>query len=154
MLHLLVRLARDSYAIEAGRIHQILPCAHLKSLPSGLEAVAGILNYHGEAVPVLDLTLLLAGHPSRESLDTRIVLAKVDLPGAAPRRLGLLVEGARSVVRIDSFQPAGIRPDGRPWLGPVAEHGQELVQRIDIASLLPDDVLAALQRDAETAIAS
>jgi chemotaxis-related protein WspB len=153
MLHLLVRLARDSYAIEADRVHRVLPYAHLKSLPSGLPAVAGILNFHGEAVPVLDLTLLLDGHPSRESLDTRIVLADVDLPGSAPRRLGLLVEGARSTARIESFRPAGIRPDGRPWLGPIAEHGQELVQRIDIASLLPGDVLAALQRDAEAALA-
>lgn len=154
MLYLLVRLANDAYAIEAGCVRRIVPFARLKPLPCDLPEVAGVLNFHGAAVPVLDLTLLLTGAPSREQLATRIVLTDVELPGAAPRLLGLLVEGATSVERFDDFQPAGIRPDGRPWLGPVAEHDHLFVQRIEIGSLLPPAVLDALVRDSESVLAA
>jgi len=154
MLYLLVRLADDAYAIEADCVRRIVPFARLKPLPCELPEVAGVLNFHGSAVPVLDLTLLLAGTPSRELIGTRIVLANVELPGAGSRLLGLLTEGATSVARFDDFQPAGIRPDGRPWLGPVAEHGHVFVQRIEIGSLLPPAVLDALIRDSESALAA
>jgi len=156
MLHLLARPGSDAYAIDTGCVRQVLPPARLKALPSDLPEIAGILNFHGEAIPVIDLTRLLTGHASREILGTRIVLADVALPDGKPRLLGLLIEGAHSVVRIDpsSFQPAGVRPDGRPWLGPVAEHGQQLVQRIDVASLLPAAVLDALKRESEAALTS
>jgi chemotaxis-related protein WspB len=152
MLYLLVRLANDAYAIESGSVRRIVPFARLKPLPCDLPEVAGVLNFHGAAVPVLDLTLLLTGVPSREQIATRIVLADVELPGAPPRLLGLLVEGATSVARFDDFQPAGIRPDGRPWLGPVAEHDHFFVQRIEIGSLLPPAVLDALVRDSESVL--
>jgi chemotaxis-related protein WspB len=154
MLYLLVRLANDAYAIEAGCVRRIVPFARLKPFPCNLPEVAGVLNFHGSAVPVLDLTLLLAGAPSREHIGTRIVLADVGLPGGDSRLLGLLTEGATSVARFDDFQPAGIRPDGRPWLGPVAEHDHLFVQRIEIGSLLPPAVLDALVRDSESALAA
>ena len=154
MLHLLVRLGKDTYAIETACVRRLLPMAQLQSLSSGLAEVAGVLNFHGTAVPVLDLTLLLTGRPSRQVFGTRIVLADVshvDLAGGTPRLLGLLAEGAHSVTRLDpsDFQPAGVRPDGRPWLGPVAKHGHLLVQRIEIAALLTREVLDALQRDSQ-----
>jgi chemotaxis-related protein WspB len=154
MLHLLVRLANDAYAIDAGRVRRIVPFARLKPLPCDLRELAGVLNFHGAAVPVLDLTLLLSGARSREQLATRIVVADVELPGAGPRLLGLLTEGAASVARLDGFQPTGIRPDGRPWLGPVTEYDGAFVQRIEVGSLLPPAVLDALVRDSEAVLAA
>ncbi|HVE15731.1 MAG TPA: chemotaxis protein CheW [Chthoniobacterales bacterium] len=154
MLHLLVRLGNDAYAIGTSDVRRIVPLARLKALPSDIAAIAGVLNFHGQAVPVLDLTRLLTGASSREILGTRIVVADVELRGTGPRLLGLVVEGAHSVARLDlsQFQPAGIRPDGREWLGPVIEYEDMLVQRIEIASLLPADVVDALVRDSETAL--
>jgi chemotaxis-related protein WspB len=156
MLHLLVRLGNDAYAIGTSDVRRIVPFARLKALPSDLAAVVGVLNFHGQAVPVLDLTRLLTGAPSREVLGTRIVIADVALRDAGSRLLGLVVEGAHSVARLDltKFQPAGIRPDGREWLGPVIEHDDMLVQRIEIADLLPAEVVDALVRDSETALSA
>lgn len=156
MLYLLVRLGGDDYAIEAAGIRRVVPLARLKALPSRLAEIAGVLNYHGAAVPVLDLTRIVTGRPSPERLGTRIVLATVPLPGSDPRLLGLAVEDARSVVRFEAeaFQAAGVKPDGTEWLGPVAEHGSRLVQRIEILRLLPPAVLAALTADAAAALAA
>jgi chemotaxis-related protein WspB len=156
MLYLLVRLGSDTYAIETGAVRRILPFARLKALPSDFPALAGVLNFHGQAVPVLDLTLLLTGAPSRERLGTRIILAEIALAAAPTRPLGLLAEGAHSVVRFapDSFQPAGATPPGRQWLGPVAELDSRLVQRLDIASLLPADILEALTADSAALLPS
>lgn len=156
MLYLLVRLGGDDYAIETGGIRRVVPFARLKSLPAGLAEIAGLLNYHGTAVPVLDLAFMVAGGATRDQLGARIVLADVSVPHAGPRLLGLLVTEARSVARFapDDFQPAGIRPDGAPWLGPVAEHDHRLVQRLDPGLLLPPPLITALLASAETALAA
>jgi chemotaxis-related protein WspB len=154
MLFLLVRPGSDTYAIETGAVRRILPFARLKNLPSSLPAIAGVLNFHGRAVPVLDLTLLLTGAASRERLGTRIILADIALGSSSARPLGLLAEGAHSVARFaaEDFQPAGANPRDRAWLGPVAEHAGQLVQRIEIARLLPADVLDALTNDSAVAL--
>jgi chemotaxis-related protein WspB len=155
VLYLLVRSGSDAYAIEASRVRRIVPFARLKSLPSGMAEVAGVLNYHGVPVPVLDLTRLLSATATREQLFARIILADVALADGESRLLGLLAEGVHSVVRFDpeAFRPAGLRPDGRPWLGPVVEHDREFIQRIEVAELLPATVLDALIRDSEGALA-
>ncbi len=156
MLYLLVRLGNDAYAIEAKTILRVVPFARLKSLPSAAAGIAGVLNYHGRPVPVIDLTRLLTGVPSRERLATRIVLAHVNLPPAGDRTLGLLVDEAQAVARLDptTFRSAGVRPDGAPWLGPVVDHERQLVQRIDVGKLLPPEILVALIQDGEAALSA
>ncbi len=147
MLHVLCRIGRDAYAISSRAVERILPYADLKRLPGAERGLAGLLNFQGKSVPVVDLCLVLAGAPSREMMNTRILLC--DFPESPSGRLGLLVEGVSQAVRLEEkdFQPTGAEADA--CLDGVTPAEKGLIQRIDVPRVLPPGLLASLGVPAE-----
>ena len=142
MLHVLCRIGRDAYAISSGAVERILPFAALKALPGGERGLTGLLNYQGQAVPVVDLCLLLAGQPAREVMNTRILLCP--LPESASGKLGLLVEGVTKTQHLDEGDFSTGGAEGDACMGAVTSDGEKLVQRIEVLQILPRGLLASL----------
>ncbi|MBV8580714.1 MAG: chemotaxis protein CheW [Candidatus Eremiobacteraeota bacterium] len=142
MLYLLLALDADRYALNAGAIVEVVPLVALKAIPQAPHGVAGILNYRGTPVPVLDLCALALGRPARSRLTTRIVLVDYTDRRGAAHVLGLIAERVEGTLRCepDAFRAYGIDNAGTPYLGPVVEDAQGLIQRVEIAHLLPDAV--------------
>src|SRR4051812_13861061 len=94
MLLLLLKIGEDRYALPANRMIEVVPLVSLKKVPQALPGVAGIFNYHGQPVPVIDLSELTIGTPSEPRVSTRIIL--VNYPDAAGQKqiLGLMAEQA------------------------------------------------------------
>jgi chemotaxis-related protein WspB len=145
MLWLLFNLGKDRYAIEARRVIEVVPLVTLKQLPRVPDYVAGILNYRGTPVPVIDLTQLCQDRPSAVRMSTRIMLIEY-LPAEAvtPRShlLGLIAEHATETVLIsrEAFIPAGIGSDEAPYLGDVVNDEHGMIQLLLIDKLLTDAV--------------
>ena len=102
MLFLLFQLGEDHYAIEATKIVAVLPLITPKSLPQAPPAVAGIFDYGGEAVPLIDLSQLALGRPARPQRSTRILVVNYPIGDGDGdvRYLGLIAEQAvETVVR-------------------------------------------------------
>src|SRR5262245_41247437 len=139
MLFLICELGRDRYAVDARQVAEILPLVGVKQLPQAPPAVAGLLNYRGAPVPVIDLSPLTLGRAAAPRLSTRIVLIHY---GADRHLLGLIAERATEVLRRNEsdFVPSGVVNDEASYLGPVATDGRGLVQRLDLERLLPDAV--------------
>ena len=55
MLFILFQIGRDRYALAASSIIEVLPLMNLKRVPCAPVGVAGVLNYRGTPVPVIDL---------------------------------------------------------------------------------------------------
>jgi chemotaxis-related protein WspB len=150
MLYLLLDAGSDTYAVATASLAGVVPCAALKSAPATPPAVAGILNFHGRPVPVVDCGLLLAGSPSRIRFSTRIILTHIGI-GDPRRTLGLMAENVtdvRSFEESDFVEP-GARADGFPCAGRVAEFGGRWIQRLHAESILPPEVWASIEaRDA------
>src|SRR5690606_32186615 len=64
MLFLLFELDGDRYALPARDVVEVLPLVALKQIPDAPPGVAGVMDYRGHAVPVLDLSALVAGRPA------------------------------------------------------------------------------------------
>ncbi len=75
MLLLAFTVGPNRYAVNACRVIELVPKVNLCPIPHSPPALAGLLSYRGEAVPVIDLGVLLAVAPSRSLLSTRIILA-------------------------------------------------------------------------------
>src|SRR5262245_2626263 len=120
MLFLLMQLAGDRYARDIREVAVVLPLVNLRSVPGAPPAVAGIIDYGGAPVPVIDLAQLLASRPAHRRLGTRIVLVHY----AKQHVLGLIVERATETVRKEpsEFQPSGITRSDPPHLGRSEEH--------------------------------
>jgi chemotaxis-related protein WspB len=142
---LVFHIGRERYALPLTAVLRVLPVARLKALPGAPDYVPGLLDLHGEAVPVVDLSRLAGTPPSAVRYDTRILLVDVPVDGQI-RRLGLKAERVAGVASIDG----GLREAGvlaAPWLGPVAagaDGASGMLQLIAPERLLAPEVAARL----------
>ncbi len=138
MLFLVFQLGSDRYALEAGRITEVLPLVGLKKTLRAPPGIAGTLNYHGDFVPVIDLSELALGRSAPSRLSTRIILARPLEEGGNSYHLGVIAENATEMMRCDpaDFVSPGIVSAEAPYLGPISIGAHGVVQRIDIDRLL------------------
>lgn len=138
MLFLLFQLGSDRYALEAERITEILPLVGLRKPLRPPPGIAGTLNYHGDLVPVIDLSELALGTSAPPRLSTRIILTRVLEESERPCHIGIIAEYATEMMRCDpqDFVSPGIVSDDAPYLGPISIGAHGVVQRVDIDRLL------------------
>src|SRR5271165_3279186 len=86
MLLLTFRAAENLYAIDVARVVEVVPRINLRRLPHTPGFLAGLFDYRGTVVPVVDLGILLGSESCRDRLSTRIIL--VNSRPAAPSRPG------------------------------------------------------------------
>ncbi len=148
MLFSVFQLGTDRYAIEAAQVVEVLPLVRAKQIPGAPAGVAGIFDYHGAPVPLIDLAELAVGKPSRKWMSTRIILVNYGAEPGETHLLGLLVEQATETLRRtgEDFSDPGVAVSGSPYLGPVTTDAAGIVQRIEIRELLPESVRDLLFR--------
>jgi chemotaxis-related protein WspB len=154
MLFVQFTLNNDRYVLDTSQIERMLPLAPLKAMPGVPAWIAGIFEYEGKPVPVIDLAALALGRHSHERLSTRLAL--VHYPQTTPagvelRRLGILLEGATRTLTFDTtaFSHAGIEASEARYLGPLARDADGLVQWVRIEHVLPEHVQAQLFMESE-----
>lgn len=145
MLHVLVQLGSDRYALPARDIVEVLPLVALKSLPGAPRGVAGLLDYRGTAVPVVDLSALALGVAAAPRVSTRLLLVRYTPARGGEQLLGLIAERTTETLQRapEDFRPAEVE-GGAHYLGPVVHDARGLIQRVEIASLLTGELRAAL----------
>lgn len=142
MLYLLLRMGTERYALDARRIVEVVPMVELKPLPHTQPYVAGLFDYRGTLVPVIDMCRLTTAQHCGAFLTTRIVL--VNYPGndAQDHILGLLAEQVTETIKIKEgeFQPSGVHATDAPYLEDLVKVGTNMVQRLDITKILPSEL--------------
>lgn len=137
MLYLRFNVGANRYIIDAAPILSILPLLKTHKMPGVPSYMAGFINYQGQTIPVVDISSLLAGKKSKPRLSTRIVL--IDYRhNARPRPLGFIAEQATEVVKLADadFGPTIIASETMPYLGPLANDTEGMLQKIDIFGLI------------------
>jgi chemotaxis-related protein WspB len=148
MLFLLFQLGEDRYALEIGQIVEVLPMVSVKAIPQAAPGVAGVFNYRGTPVPLIDLGELALGTPSRPRISTRIILVQYAEEAGKAHLLGLLAEKTTETLRRQEaeFVDAGVTVEAAPYLGPVTKDGRGIIQRVEVTRLLSADVRDQLFR--------
>lgn len=121
MLFLTFKAGHHQYALAAARILQILPCVALRPYAGAPDCVAGLLNFHGRPVAVIDFGRLINGRLGQRLMSTRIILAEYAGRGGQRVRFGLMAENATTMLKKD-------RPDARP------------AQPIELAEIIPAEL--------------
>jgi chemotaxis-related protein WspB len=150
MLHLRFRIGGESYALPASRIAEVIPLVGVRPLPRTLPGVAGVMDYHGRMVPVIDLSELLIGRPAARRLSTRVVVAHYCDGVQSAQLLALIVEKATQAERHEAgnFAPTGVACPQAPYLGGVTAHAAGMVQFVEVSRLLPESLRTLLFRQA------
>jgi chemotaxis-related protein WspB len=146
MLFLKFRIGDEDYALDAQQIVEILPLLDVTRVPRAPPGIAGLVNYRGTPVPVVDLSEMTIGRPARPHISTRLILVRY-----GENLLGLIAERATETMRRDagSFIESGIASDAAPYLGPVTQDGGRLVRWIKTQEMLPPAISSVLFRQAE-----
>jgi len=142
-LFLLFRIGAHRYALEATQVAEVLPRLLLKPIAQAPHWVAGVFAHRGTVIPVIDLSALTFGQLAPACTSTRLILVHYRAhPDQAPRLLGLVLEQATDTLRCapQEFKAYGLDNRDAPYLGPVREDEQGLLQWISVPDLLSDDV--------------
>lgn len=146
MQFLVFHLGRDRYGLNTHHLKRVLPLMELKQIPKTPDYVAGLMNFHGIPVPVIDLCALACGTPCTLHFDTRILLIDYHDGAAATHLLGLIVERVTAIEQIDIavFTQPGVSAEHAPFLGKVAAHDGALLQLVNVEHLLTEEVRSIL----------
>jgi len=146
MLFLLFHVNEESYAVDVRDVTEVVPRVKLRSIPKAPDYVAGLLNYRGESVPVLDLCMLLHGRNCAAVFGSRIVLVNYPDSRGVLRVLGLLAEQVTETLQCaaEDFRPSTLVHTAAPYLREVTTHRDHLVQRVEVNALLPTEVQSLL----------
>ena len=145
MLLLLFQAAGRTFGIDTSKILEVTPVPELRNAPGAPAYIAGLMNFRGRTIPVLDLTRLIEGRASRNVLSTRLVLARYE-PGGEGAILGLVAERAVETVSCSDadFAATGIETQDMAYLGKAAILGGRIVQRVTLEETLGEEARALL----------
>ncbi len=144
MKQLLFHIGADRYGLRLRDVVRVLPLVELKQLPLAPDSVAGLMDFHGQSVPVIDLCRMSGMPSSPDHFDTRIVLVDYHAPDGAPHLLGLLAERVLGVQEVADSALADSGVQAAPFLGQVASDPAGIVQLVELAQLLPASLRALL----------
>jgi purine-binding chemotaxis protein CheW len=134
-LHVLCKVAAAEYVLPADHVLQMESFAGATKVPGAAGKVAGLVQIRGRVVPVLDLRVVFGLEPIIPTLDSRVVVMKLDA-----RTVGLLVDSAREVLKIApaDFQPpppvVTQQTDG--LIKAVTQTGNRLLMLIDFTKVI------------------
>lgn len=146
-LFLVFCIGNERYALQATDVVEVLPRLPLKPIARAPSWVAGVFAWRGAVVPVIDLCALTFGQNAQARTSTRLVLVHYHPSSEqAGQVLGLILEQATDTLRCDpaDFQPYGLDNRQAPYLGPVREDAQGMLQWVRVNDLLDESVRALL----------
>jgi len=151
MLLLIFYAGKERYGIDSTKVIEVVPSVSFKSVPHAPSYVAGLLSYRGNIVPVVDLSALIGGAPSKALLSTRVILVEYVGADGGEHILGLLAERVTETLkcREEDFKPPGIVASESPYLGDLFVDEEGMIQRIEVDAVLPEELRKSLFTETE-----
>lgn len=128
------------YAIESRHVVEVIPRVNLRPALTQSDQLAGMFNYRGVVLPVLDLCRWIHGSACGGQLSSRIIMVKV-ASGSEPAEqpcLGLLAEGVTDTLSrpLSVFQQSTLSGDAPSCLGGLHVEERGMVQLLHLERLL------------------
>lgn len=137
-----LRVGSEEYGLELKVIRQMIRTPRITRVPKAPPFVKGVINLHGNVIPVLDVALRFG--IGETSIGPR---SKVVVVESADETVGLLAESVSSVIRLSrsAMQPppplvAGI---GAQYLEGVVRLADRFLVFLNLERTLADDVAPA-----------
>lgn len=151
MLYIKFILQNEQYLLAIRQVREVIPYVKCKVIPHAPAYLAGLINYRGDSLPVIDVSQLMYDTSSRIRIGTRIAIVQIVCEGRKPLVVGLLLENVTETVDVDEsgFKRSGAEIPQSKYLGEVVTDQHAMLQRINIEHILPDEAWQILlARDA------
>jgi chemotaxis-related protein WspB len=147
MLMLLLKIGEINYAIKSAQVIEIVPKIILKSIPKMPSYISGVFNYRGSPVPVVDISELILNKPANNSLSTRILLIRYNVPSSnIEHLLGIAAEGIADTIQVEesAIKPSGLYAMQAPYLAELITSVEPMIQILDVQKLLNEKISQSL----------
>jgi purine-binding chemotaxis protein CheW len=114
MTALTIRLQDELFAVEAGRVREILDLVPITEVPNAPTFAAGLINVRGRVVPLADLRVMFGMDRPEPDEDTRIVVMEIDVDGE-PAIVGILADKVHDVTDLESASIEEAPKVGMRW---------------------------------------
>ncbi|MDX8411553.1 MAG: chemotaxis protein CheW [Mariprofundaceae bacterium] len=142
MLLLCFSLGDERFALETSKVQELIPMVRMKKIPKTPEWVSGVMRYHGQTVPVIDMCTLNLARNSEQLMSTRIIVVRYCAQDQTEHLLGLLAEQVTETLhrQAKDFTPIGVHAPESSHLGGLASDQDGMLQWVEIDQLLPEGV--------------
>ena len=140
MLMLLFCVGNNRYGLEISQVVEIIPRVMLRKLNQAPEYVAGVFNYRGMIVPVVDLCNLIQGYPCPSALSNRIIMVNYLARENCRQVIGLMAERVTETLERADTELVGneFELNNAPYLGKITSDEQGMIQSLRLEYLLSD----------------
>lgn len=107
--YLTFRLGEESFAVDVGKVREILDFSGVTKVPQTPIFMRGVINLRGSVVPVLDLRLKFGMNCTEQTADSCIIVVEMALGGDL-LVLGMLADAVQEVIEL---APEQIEPPPR-----------------------------------------
>ena len=144
MLMLLFHAGDNLYALDSSQVVEVIPMVVVRKINHVPDYVAGVFNYRGTIVPVVDLCHLIQGTPCRARFSTRIIMVNYTAKDGGHRRLGLMAERVTETLSRPDLSPNALIVNDVPYLGEMFMDEKGMIQFIHWEHLITDTKHASL----------
>ncbi|NEP57188.1 MAG: chemotaxis protein CheW [Symploca sp. SIO2G7] len=146
MLILIFYVGNDRYALDSSQVIEIIPKIILRKQHHAPEYIAGLCNYRGKIVPVIDLCQLIQGLPCSSALSSRIIMVNYLGIDHSTHLVGLMAQRVTETLNKQKTDlvATGLEVSEAPYLGEMIMDEQGMIQSIRLEYLLSDTQQAYL----------
>ncbi len=95
------QIDNDIFAVDAIKVDHILELpSYFTKVPNTPEYMRGIINLHGNIIPVADMRIIMDINEMVDGADTSIIV--LNPTGEVDAKIGILVDSVREVIEINS----------------------------------------------------
>jgi purine-binding chemotaxis protein CheW len=146
--YLTYRLAEETYAMDIGKVREVLDFTAITKVPSSPDFMRGVINLRGSVVPVVDLRIRLGMPRTEKTLEACVIIMEVALDGATTI-LGVLADSVQEVLDLESDH---IEPPPRigsrlhtEFITGIGKHGARFIIILDIDKIFSFDELTMVR---------
>jgi purine-binding chemotaxis protein CheW len=152
--YLTFTLDDEDFALEIGKVREVLDYTPITKVPRMPEFMRGVINLRGNVVPVIDLRLKLGMGATERTVDTCLVIMEIEIDGELTQ-MGALVDSVQEVIKLDPTQISppprlGTRLNTDFMRGMGKQQDDKFLIILDIDRVLSADELAVVQATGET----
>ena len=138
-LFLQFSIGDQRYAIATNLIREITPMVQLTRVPKTEAYIAGLFNYRGTMLPVIDVSKLLFNAEHSLRLCTRIII--LENPSSSMDNIGLIVEQANKTMSydMDELTEHKLSEQHASYIGQIIHDELGEIQLIDVDKLIPSE---------------
>ncbi|MBJ6727862.1 chemotaxis protein CheW [Geomesophilobacter sediminis] len=145
------RLAEELFALDIGKVREVLDFTTITKVPQTPDYMRGVINLRGSVVPVVDLRLKFGMASGEQTVNTCVIIVEVEMDGEKVV-MGAMADAVQEVL---DLEPDQIEPPPRigtklntDFITGMGKHNDQFIIILDIDRVFSVDELLLVEREA------